>query len=458
MRPWWVGWCALVAACGGAPPGVAPTYHQDVAPLLAGHCQGCHSPGGAGPFALASYEQARALAPALVAATATGKMPPWGARPTAECQPRFGWQGDIRLSAAQIELLRAWAEGGAPEGDPMTPAPLPVPPATGLSRVDLEVASPPYAPTGSGDQFRCFVMDPGLERDRFLTGTDVIPGDPAVVHHVVVIADPSRAASKRLAGGDGYDCFGGFSDIPDNQLLQVWTPGGFPVEMPEGVAVQLPRGSLIVMQVHYHAHGPGHRPAPIRFQLRAQDQPPRYYLVPGLPMGNAVGAVPGGDGLLPGPGDGRGGPTFRIPANARGHTETMRFTWPAVTPEGKPMAAGALRGLAAHMHYIGRDLKLEIERAVPRGEPARECLTEEPAWDFDWQRSYAYDAPLEALPTIAPGDRLTLRCTYDNSPSNPFVRRALADAGRRSPSDVVLGESSLDEMCLVLMQLLVKAD
>jgi hypothetical protein len=54
------------------------------------------------------------------------------------------------------------------------------------------------------------------------------------------------------------------------------------------------------------------------------------------------------------------------------------------------------------------------------------------------------------------GDKLKVRCSYDNILTNPFVQRALADSGRRDVSDVVLGESTLDEMCLVLMQLLVK--
>src|SRR3954463_5734397 len=101
---WWVG-CAILVACGG-PPGAAATYHQDVAPLLT-RCLGCHRTGGVAPFALETYRQAGAMARSIAAATTAGRMPPWGARPTPECQPRFGWQGDVRLSPAQIALLRA---------------------------------------------------------------------------------------------------------------------------------------------------------------------------------------------------------------------------------------------------------------------------------------------------------------------------------------------------------------
>ena len=51
-----------------------------------------------------------------------------------------------------------------------------------------------------------------------------------------------------------------------------------------------------------------------------------------------------------------------------------------------------------------------------------------------------YDAPIESLPSIKGGDKLYLRCTYDNSLGNPHVARALASkparirASRPSPA------------------------
>jgi hypothetical protein len=460
----------LSFGCGGDPdpqnptdpmrtpvPVNAPTYHRDVAPILAGHCQGCHTSQGIAPFPLLTYAHAQPLAAAIVTATTSRKMPPWGARETSECKPRYGWQRDIRLDDKELATLQAWASAGAPEGDPRTATALPTPPTTSLSRVDLELgASAPYVVSGTKDQFRCFVMDPKLATDRFLSGTNVIPGNPKVVHHAVLVADPTRASEKLLAGGTSYDCFGGFSNIPDVRLLQVWTPGGVPVELPSQIGIHVPKNSLIVMQIHYHPHGGPGEPDQTRFQLEFAGQIPQYLMVPGLPVGNAARALPNGDGLLAGPNDGPLGPAFRIPANMKDHTETMQFTWPKLTADGKPMPTAYIYGLAAHMHYIGRDLKLDIDRAEPGAEPRAECLTQEPDWNFDWQRSYAYAAPIESLPTLRAGDKLKVRCSYDNTLTNPFVQRALADTGRRDVSDVVLGETTLDEMCLVLMQLLVK--
>ena len=51
---------------------------------------------------------------------------------------------------------------------------------------------------------------------------------------------------------------------------------------------------------------------------------------------------------------------------------------------------------------------------------------------------------------------LRLRCTYDNTLSNPGVARALSDAGQDEPADVYLGETTLDEMCLGIFGVVVE--
>ena len=43
---------------------------------------------------------------------------------------------------------------------------------------------------------------------------------------------------------------------------------------------------------------------------------------------------------------------------------------------------------------------------------------------------------------------MRIRCTYDNTIDNPDLAGALAEQGLDAPTDVVLGEGTLDEMCL----------
>lgn len=100
------------------------------------------------------------------------------------------------------------------------------------------------------------------------------------------------------------------------------------------------------------------------------------------------------------------------------------------------------------MHWLGVDLQVDVERASPApGEPATECLLATPRYDFAWQRTYVYEASPAALPVLRPGDRVTLRCTYDNTAANAYLRRSLQERHLSSPVAVGLGESTFEEMC-----------
>ena len=77
----------------------------------------------------------------------------------------------------------------------LTPAPLP---GLGPAR---EWKTSPIVPVAEGgrlaefDEYRCFPLDSSLEKEAFITGYDVIPGTPSLVHQVVA-ALPSRGDSE----------------------------------------------------------------------------------------------------------------------------------------------------------------------------------------------------------------------------------------------------------------------
>lgn len=433
----------LLAACDGAKQtdsaAAAPTWSADVAPLVTERCGACHTDGGAS-FALDSYDDAAPYARAMASAIEAGAMPPWDAASTDECQPRFGFKNDPTLSDEEKALIRAWADAGAPEGDPATAAPLPEPPELTLTdATDVVGPTESYVTSGDDDEFICFVIDPALAEDSWLTGLQVEPGNAEVVHHVLVFSDPNQS-SLDLADEHGrYDCFGS-SGIGDAALLGAWAPGAFPNKTPDDAGIPVTAGSLLVMQVHYHPHGAVADPDLTQLHLRWTTEQPANEAVLAL-VGNASSKR---EGLLSGPNDSDPDrPEFVIPAGATGHTETIEYTLDAGDGPYTIFSAGT------HMHYIGTDMLIEVDHAEPVGdEPATECLIQTPTWDFNWQRGYAYDAPLDQVPVLRGGDTLRLRCTYDNTLDNPGVQAALADAGLSEPIEVRLGEETLDEMCL----------
>jgi hypothetical protein len=403
---------------------------------------------------LQTYEQAKRWSPTFGAPLRAGTMPPFLARDTDDCKPRFGFKDDPRLSVEQIELFQRWDDAGCPEGDAASAAPLPQPVSLDLADADLVVKIPsPVTVEGSEDQFICFSLAPDFAPLRstgpeaallgervLLDGAQVHPGNAAIVHHVLVYTD-REGKSAELAGDKGYyDCFGGPQlDAPG--LLMAWAPGATPVTAPEGVAMALPSTGRIVMQVHYHPSGAPQVDDSTSVQLRRYRAGIPEYIGALSLIGNARGPTASGMGLQPGPSD-AGQPEFRIPAGAVSHTESMSFQLPRAQADYKLWAVGS------HMHYVGTDMRIGITRAAPGEEPAEECLLATPRWDFNWQRGYLYDVAIADAPSAKGGDVFQLRCTYDNSLGNPFVQSALAEQGLPAPADVRLGEATLDEMCL----------
>src|SRR5580693_8882103 len=53
------------------------TWSKDVAPILYHNCTTCHHPGGAGPFSLLTYGDAKRWGAQVVRVTQSRYMPPW---------------------------------------------------------------------------------------------------------------------------------------------------------------------------------------------------------------------------------------------------------------------------------------------------------------------------------------------------------------------------------------------
>jgi hypothetical protein len=93
---------------------------------------------------------------------------------------------------------------------------------------------------------------------RPIWAVEFVPGNRAIVHHVLTYLDTTGASVALDAAepGLGYTCFGGPGFLPTGGLGG-WAPGARPIVDPDGVGVLLPAGARVVMQVHYHNRGAG---------------------------------------------------------------------------------------------------------------------------------------------------------------------------------------------------------
>jgi hypothetical protein len=388
----------------------------------------------------------------------------------------------LRAAVASVVLLLLAACGGtsseatrpatpaatAPSPDPTTPpvveeghpvaAVKPKPLRPGESRLALHIprAYTPSAPHGVGtDDYRCFLLDPHLTRDRFLTGTFVEPDNRNVVHHVILFrVDPDQvAAARRLDAddpGEGWTCFGdsglpNSNDLDNAPWLGAWAPGAKESVDPPGYGVPLAAGSRIIMQVHYNLLG---GPGPDRSATLLRLAPRTAQLTPLETM------------LLPAPVELPCRPEYSHHAlcdrdaaiadvihrfGPVGNTDNLLYLLCGGKPHPDPVTSctrrilqpTTIRAVAGHMHLLGRSIKVVVDPGTPR---ARTIL-DIPVWNFDDQGA----KPIRPV-SLQPGETVKVTCRHVQ-----WLRDRLPAFHGQPDRYVVWGEGTTDEMCLGIL-------
>lgn len=394
-----------------------PTYHGQIIRMMQSKCIHCHHVGGIAPTDWTDYATVSAYAASIKIFVGQGIMPPWNASPEPNqgFGPGQGFLPNNELRPEQIDLMVAWVDAGAPEGDPAdAPPPLVFDDSwfQGQPDVVLQMPVPWTHPPGPDDHYRCFLMEPidagALDNDEVVIGFEVKPSNLKIAHHALVyIADEAAALAAQAADtvtpdipNDGYDCFG--DSLIGGSIFQGWAPGANANPLlSEGLGLFLPSSKAIVLQLHYHNDGVEPETDQTQIGLILADDPndPSIVLVetilptilPGLLGGPAIS----GPASLRDDGNGLGyGPMW--PGETNSYTMTIPIT-----------EDSHLVSVFPHMHLIG-DL-LNVTATIPDSKAVIHIIDLD-KWDFDWQLSYNFKQPI-ALPA---GSNLTVTATYTN--------------------------------------------
>jgi Flp pilus assembly protein TadD/mono/diheme cytochrome c family protein len=399
--------------CWPALAQVAPaTWSRDVAPVLYRNCASCHHAGGAGPFSLMTYEDARRWAPQVVSVTKSRYMPPWL---PAEGYGEFA--DSRRMSDAEVATIRRWVTAGMLKGDAAEAPKAPQYASTwtlGKPDLVLTVEEPYTLQAGGEDVFRNFILPYPLAETHYVRAMEILPGVASSVHHANVLVD--RTASYRRAHAADWkagvpgmelvvDAGKGFD--PDGHFL-FWKPDTPALVEPAGMPWRLDAGNDLILNMHLKPSG---KEETIRAQigLYFTDEPPKEQ-----PM---LLQLDRDDGL-------------RIPAGDRDFRLDDELTLPV---------AVEVLGIYPHAHYLGKELKAWA--ILPDGR--MKWLIWVKDWDIDRQSVYRYARPVR----LPKGTTVHMSYQYDNSAGNVHNPHS-------PPVEVRAGNRSEDEMAHLWLQVL----
>jgi peroxiredoxin/mono/diheme cytochrome c family protein len=366
----------------------AVTYAGEVARIIEGRCQGCHRPGRVAPFSLLTYDDARKHAAMIREVVDERRMPPWHA------DPRYGhFVNDRSLTAADRATLIAWIDQGTPLGDVKEVPPARTYPegwAIGKPDVVFEIPEPYYVPPQGTVAYVHFLIPTNFAEDKWIQAAEAVPGDPSVVHHIVVFLRDKNGNMRRGPG----EHFCGYA------------PGDLPTVLPEGTAKKIPAGSELIFQVHYTPNGRTRVDRSKVGFVFAKTKPTRQAYTIGI-----------------------ANPDLMLPPE-RDNV--------AVSSEAVLGADARLLSFMPHMHLRGKDFKYTVTR--PGEEP--QVVLSVPAYDFGWQTYYVLAEPI-ALPK---GSRIDCLAHFDNSSSNPYNPDAtkMVKWGEQTWEEMMIGYVDVD--------------
>jgi hypothetical protein len=318
----------------------------------------------------------------------------------------------------------------------------------------------PDPPAHGTDDYRCFLVDPKLSQDAFLTGSQFLPNNASIVHHAIFFKAAKRDVGQAKvldaqSPGDGWTCFSGTgihsqaNELRGAPWLAAWAPGGTESLAPKGTGTRMEAGSQIVMQVHYNLLATGGRAtAADRSGIRLRLASGRENLDP-LHTTLLVAPIE-----LPCP----AGETGQLCDRNMAIFDAMRRFGPDAGTTvaglnflcnngGKPKPGNTqhcdskapqtmvVRAVAGHMHLLGRSIKIELNPGTAKAK----TLLDVPVYNFDNQGARPLAKPI----TVKAGDDLRVTCSHDAT-----LRRQLPALKTLKPRYVVWGEGTSDEMCL----------
>jgi len=392
--------CTIIFIAGISLTASAQLVYKDVAGIFYNRCTSCHHENQHAQSML-NYSETYPWVASIQADLNSGKMPPWSPDTT---YTRFLHERIITTS--EKSAILSWINSGAQKGDTTLVPPAPTYTQYKLNGTpDLILQIPTFTSNAtSSDVYNCFALPTGLTQDRIIRAFEIIPGNPAIVHHVVVSVDTTGTINSDLSGG----CF----NQPGNFGLGGWAPGSAPSVFPSSaqlkLGMRLKAGSKIILQIHNPVGSGGQKDST---QIR-------LYFYPTSTTG--IRPIYSNTFLQ--------NWTMTIAPNTVA-TYTAKYPTNSST---LPLAV-SIFGTSPHAHHVNKSMLIYGYSASPVDTIP---LIRIPKWDFNWQGLYVHPHMVK----IPAGYKLGSKHVYDNTtnnPNNPNNPPALVTAGTSTTNEML---------------------
>jgi hypothetical protein len=418
------------------------TFNKEVLPILQRDCQVCHRPGAAAPMSFLTYESTRPWAKAIKTAVLNKQMPPWFA------DPRYGdFRNAPKLTQADIQTLASWADSGAAEGD-ASHRPADVQWAAGWrTQPDVIVKMPrPHRVPGKGEgEIKEFFIPNPFRDDTWVTSIEIRPGDPSVVHHVIV-----QVPEETFNGGSAWGIGGGAATppfvaggrVPLRRGGMGGNGGGYPGRPPSENELSSEFGAFATMEAVYV---PGSPPMDFQFHNSAKR------IRGGSDLRIEVHYTPNGtatsDQTMVGFTLAKGPARRRFVTMAPASLVDERTRIPAGVSDWE--TAGEITfnrdvelvWFMPHMHLRGKEMTYRL--LYPNGRTETVLSAK---FNYNWQLGYEVDELIK----VPRGTKMVVTARYNNSANNLY--------NPDPTKDVAWGEHTSDEMMLPWFGVIVNRD
>jgi hypothetical protein len=376
----------------------AQLVYKDVAAIFYNRCTSCHHENQL-PKSMMNYSEIYPQAYSILADLKSGKMPPWSADTT---YTRFLHERIITLT--EKNAIINWINSGGQKGDTTLAPKAPTYTKYQLKgKPDLVLQIPTFSSNATtGDVYNCFSLPSNLPVDRIMRAVEIVPGNPNIVHHVVVSVDTTNTVTSNLNGG----CF----TQPGDFNIIDYAPGSPPIVFPGQaqlkMGTRIKANSRIVLQIHY----------PVGTAGMLDSTQIRFYFYPL----NITGIRPAFYNTL------LTNWLMNIPANT---TATYTAQYPTIGTLPLPVS---VFGVWPHAHTVNRSMVIYGFKASPVDTIK---LVRVPNWNFDLQDNYVYPRMVK----IPSGYKFGAKHFYDNTTNNPYNPS-------NPPKLVKAGPNTTDEM------------